>query len=171
MSSVQRAAACLRAIDGAVDAAFGWVFGAVGVLFVAVGIAVLIYTVRKVLVRRRILREGLVAEARCLEMFVVHHSLQRHGQSQRRLILGFRAPDGRDVQAEVVSDVPHVVGDIVPVRYLPRRPERAVPAGAASGIGSGSILIGGVMVLFTCIGLFVAATEVDLDAAGRATSR
>ncbi|MEU0397529.1 DUF3592 domain-containing protein [Streptomyces sp. NPDC006208] len=140
------------------DAAFGWVFGAAGVLFAAMGIAVLIYTVRNVLERRRILQEGLVAEARCLETFVVHHSSQGHGQSQRRLILGFRAPDGRDVRAEVVSEVPHVIGDIVPVRYLPQRPERAVPVGAASGIGSGPILIGGVMVLFTCIGLFVAAT-------------
>ncbi|MEU2495024.1 DUF3592 domain-containing protein [Streptomyces sp. NPDC007883] len=140
------------------DAAFGWVFGVVGVLFAAMGIAVLIYTARKVSERRRILREGLVAEASCLETFVVHHSSQGHGQSQRRLILGFQTPDGRDVRAEVVSDVPHVIGDIVPVRYLPQRPERALPAGAASGIGSGPILIGAVMVFFTCIGLFVAAT-------------
>lgn len=153
--------------DVAVDAAVGWGFGAAGVLFAAMGIAVLIYTARKVVERRRILRDGLVAEARCLETFVVHHSSQGHGQSQRRLILGFQTPDGRDVRAEVVSDVPHVIGDIVPVRYLPQRPERALPAGAASGIGSGPILIGGVMLLFTCMGLFIAATAFGAAASTR----
>ncbi|MFD8197253.1 DUF3592 domain-containing protein [Streptomyces wuyuanensis] len=140
------------------DEAFGWGFVAAGVLFAAMGIGVLISTARKVVERRRILRDGLVAEASCLETFVVHHASQGHGQSQRRLILGFQTPDGRDVRAEAVSDVPHVIGDIVPVRYLAQRPERALPAKAASGIGSGPILIGSVMVFITCMGLFMAAT-------------
>ncbi|MGW6979162.1 hypothetical protein ACWGE1_06895 [Streptomyces sp. NPDC054932] len=144
------------------DAAVGWAFGAAGMLLVAMGIEVLIYTVR-----RRILREGLVAEVRWLETFVVHHSSQGQGQSQRRLILGFQTPDGLDARAEIVSDVPHVTGDIGPVRYLPQRPERVLPAGAASGIGSGPILIGAVMVFMTCIGLFVAATAFSLAASTR----
>ncbi|MFF3691231.1 DUF3592 domain-containing protein [Streptomyces sp. NPDC002187] len=143
-----------------------WVIGTIGLLFAALGIVMLVLTVRRVLEYRRTLREGLVAEARCLETFVVHNrSSEGHGHSQRRLILGFRTPDGRDVRAEVTSEVPYVVGDIVPVRYLPQRPERAVPATASSGLGIGPYLVGGVVTVFICAGLFFAATGFGLAAA------
>ncbi|MFF3324251.1 DUF3592 domain-containing protein [Streptomyces sp. NPDC002889] len=145
--------------------AFGLVFGSVGLLFAAFGIVMIVFMVRKASEHRRTLREGLVAEARCLETFVVHHrSAEGGGHSQRRLILGFRTSEGRDVRAEIASDVSYVVGDIVPVRYLPERPERAVPAETSPGLGVGSYLAGGVLVLFTCVGLFFAATGFGLSA-------
>ncbi|MCX4825643.1 DUF3592 domain-containing protein [Streptomyces sp. NBC_01142] len=141
----------------AVGGAFGFVFGAFGLLFAAFGIGMLIWMVRRTSAYKRTLREGLVAEARCLETFVMHRSSNGHGHSQRRQILGFRTSDGRDVRAQVASDQLYVVGDIVPVRYLPHRPEQAVPAAAPPGLGVMSYLTGAVLVVFTCIGLFFAA--------------
>lgn len=142
----------------AVDGAFGLVFGALGLLFAALGIGMLTWMVRRASEYRRTLREGLVAEAQCLDTFVVHRrSPDGPGHSQRRLILEFRTSEGRDVRAEVASQQPYVAGDIVPVRYLPQRPERAVPAGASPGLGVASCLAVGVLVVFTSMGLCFAA--------------
>jgi hypothetical protein len=145
------------------DGTFGLFFGAFGLLFAAIGIGMLVLMVRKGSENRRILREGLLAEARCLETYVTHHrSAEGAGRSQRRLILGFRTSEGQDARAEIASDLPHVVGDIVPVRYLPQHPERVVPAGASPGLGFPTYLAGAVAVVFTCAGLFFAATGFGL---------
>ncbi|MFD9222990.1 DUF3592 domain-containing protein [Streptomyces sp. NPDC060064] len=136
---------------------FGFVFGVFGLLFAAFGIGMLIWLARRGSEYKRTLREGLVAEARCLETFMVHRSSDGHGHSERRQILGFRTSDGRDVRAQVASEQLYVVGDIVPVRYLPQRPERAVPAASPPVLGAMSYLTGGVLVVFTCVGLFFAA--------------
>ncbi|MEU3923290.1 DUF3592 domain-containing protein [Streptomyces sp. NPDC029004] len=146
-----------------VGGAFGLVFGAFGLLFAALGIGMLTWMARRASEYRRTLREGLVAEAQCLDTFVVHRrSPNGHGHSRRHLILGFRTSDGRDVRAEIASHEPYVAGDIVPVRYLPQRPERAVPAGASPGPGVASCLTVGVLVVFTSVGLFFAATGFGL---------
>ncbi|MDJ0466438.1 DUF3592 domain-containing protein [Streptomyces sp. H27-C3] len=138
--------------------AFGMFFGMIGLLFAAVGIGMFVWTVRKAAAYSRTLREGLMAEARCLETFMVHqNSSNGPGHSQRRLILGFYTFDGRDVRAQVTSHQPYVRGDIVPVRYLPHSPERAVPAGAPPpGMGAASCLMGGLQVIFVCMGLLFA---------------
>lgn len=145
------------------DGMFEPFFGALGLLIAAFGIGMLVLLVRKGSENRRILREGLVAEARCLETFMVHHrSSDGAGRSQRRLILGFRASDGREVRTEIAADVPYVVGDIVPVRYLPERPERVVPAGASPGLGFATCVAGGVALVFTFVGVFFAVTAFGL---------
>ncbi|WP_406263432.1 DUF3592 domain-containing protein [Streptomyces sp. NBC_00191] len=147
----------------AVDGASGLVFGALGLLFAALGIGMLVWMVRRAAEYKRTLREGLVAEAQCLDTFVVHRrSSNGHRHSQRRLILGFRTSDGRDVRAEIASQQPYAAGDIVPVRYLPQRPERPVPAAASPGLGVASCLAVGVLVVFTSIALFFAATGFGL---------
>ncbi|MFI6470999.1 DUF3592 domain-containing protein [Streptomyces sp. NPDC050516] len=142
----------------AVGGAFGVVFGCVGLLFAVVGIGALLWVVRRVSEHKRTLREGVMAQARCLETYVVRtHRSDGPVHHQRRLIVGFRAGDGRDVRVRVTSRQPYVTGDAVAVRYLPNRPERAVVDEAPTGIGVVSCLFGGAMVVFTCVGLFFAA--------------
>ncbi|OAR26745.1 hypothetical protein A8W25_00035 [Streptomyces sp. ERV7] len=142
----------------AVGGVFGVVFGSVGLLFAAFGITMLVLGARKSAEYRRVLREGQFAEARCLETYVVHrHSTDGPSSSQRRLIVAFRTGDGREARAEVVSRHPYVAGDVVPVRYPPERPERAMAAEPTPGVGAVTCLLGGVMVLFTCVGLLFAA--------------
>uniref|UniRef100_A0AAU2VF48 DUF3592 domain-containing protein n=1 Tax=Streptomyces sp. NBC_00003 TaxID=2903608 RepID=A0AAU2VF48_9ACTN len=142
----------------AVGGAFGVVFGCVGLLFAVVGIGALIGVVRKVSEHKRTLREGLTAQARCLEAYVVRtHRSDGLVHHQRRLIVGFRAVDGREVRVQVTSRQPYVTGDMVPVRYVPHRPERAVVDEAPTGVGVVSCLFAGVMVVFACLGLFFAA--------------
>ncbi|GGP91756.1 DUF3592 domain-containing protein [Streptomyces melanogenes] len=142
----------------AFSGAFGVVFGSIGLLFAAFGIGMLVLGARKSSEYKRLFREGQVAEARCLETYIVHrHSPDAPTSSQRRLIVAFRTVDGRDARAEVVSRHPYVAGDVVPVRYLPERPDRAVAAEATPGLGVFSCLFGGVMVILTCVGLGFAA--------------
>ncbi|UUY49374.1 DUF3592 domain-containing protein [Streptomyces yangpuensis] len=136
-----------------------------GLLVAAVGVVGLVSMVRAALVNRRTMREGALAEARCLEAYVVHNrSSDGYTTSQRRLILGFRTPEGREVRTEMVAHVPYAVGDIVPVRYLPECPERVVPAGASFGIDLASGLKGVVLVGVIYAGLSL--TVLALGASG-----
>ncbi|MFD9564437.1 DUF3592 domain-containing protein [Streptomyces sp. NPDC059994] len=149
----------------AVGGAFGVVFGSIGLLFAAFGIGMLVVGARKSSEYKRVFREGHMAEARCLETYVVHHhSSNGPSSSQRRLIVAFRSGDGRDVRAEVVARHPYVAGDVVPVRYLPERPDRAVAAEATPGVGVVTCLFSGVMVILTCMGLFFAAIGLGVAA-------
>ncbi|MFE5626742.1 DUF3592 domain-containing protein [Streptomyces virginiae] len=138
----------------ALGATYGLGSVVIGLLVAALGTAGLVSMVRLALVNRRTIREGVPAEARCLEAYVVHNrSSDGYTTSQRRLILGFEAPDGRDVRAELVAQAPYAVGDIVPVRYLPECPERVVPAGASFGIGLSACLKGMAMLGLVYAGL------------------
>ncbi|MCT9088775.1 DUF3592 domain-containing protein [Streptomyces sp. ASQP_92] len=142
----------------AAGGAFGVVFGCVGLLFAGVGTGALVWTVRTVSTYKRTLREGLRAEARCLETYVTrHHHSDGYTHSRRHLVVGFRTADGYDVRAKVSSRRPFVAGDNIPVRYLPQHPDRAVTDEAPTGVGVVSCLFGGVMVALTCLGLFFAA--------------
>ncbi|MFE5675615.1 DUF3592 domain-containing protein [Streptomyces erythrochromogenes] len=136
----------------------------IGLLVAALGIAGLVSMVRVALVNRRTIREGVVAEARCLEAYVVHNrSSDGYTTSQRRLILGFLTPEGRDVRTELVAHVPYAVGDTVPVRYLPECPERVVPAGATFGIGLSAGLKGVAMLGLVYAGLSLMVMALGAD--------
>lgn len=79
---------------------------------------------------RRWAAEGVTAEARCLETYV----RQRRGDrpSERRAIVEFRTPDGAAHRAELrARDL--VAGDVLTVRYRPRRPDRALRADESEG--------------------------------------
>ncbi|MFF4183434.1 DUF3592 domain-containing protein [Streptomyces sp. NPDC001691] len=142
----------------AVGGIFGVVFGSVGLLFVAVGLGALVWVARTVSEHKRTLREGLRAGARCLETHVVRtHTSGGATRVRRRLIVGFRTVGGREVRARVTSRHPYVAGDVVPVRYVAHRPERAVADEAPTGVGVVACLFGGAMVAVMCMGLFFAA--------------
>ncbi|MFE7182800.1 DUF3592 domain-containing protein [Streptomyces erythrochromogenes] len=142
----------------ALGATYGLGSVVIGLLVAALGVAGLVSMARLALVNRRAIREGVVAEARCLEAYVVHNrSSDGYTTSRRRLILGFLTPEGRDVRTELVAHVPYAVGDTVPVRYLPECPERVVPAGATFGIGLSAGLKGVAMLGLVYAGLSLTA--------------
>ncbi|MFD7610686.1 DUF3592 domain-containing protein [Streptomyces sp. NPDC059828] len=150
------------AASGAQSGGAGLILVVLGLLFTAVGVGVLVFMVRKGGENRRILREGLVAEAVCLETYMVHRTVDGYGSSERRLILGFQTSEGRDVRAEMASVVLCAVGDTVPVRYLPERPGQVIHAGSRPGLDPATRLRGMMMVVFICLGLYSVVTGIGL---------
>ncbi|MFI5757162.1 DUF3592 domain-containing protein [Streptomyces sp. NPDC051569] len=146
----------------AIGGAFGVLIGLIGLLFACVGAGLGITLLCRMRWRGRALTHGLAAQARVLDTYVTHSSRigpdQPGDTSTRHVILGFRTQDGRDIRIEDTSGLPRVIGDLVQVRYLPERPERAAVAGTSSvGAGVGLALGLAFCVVFTCGGLFFAA--------------
>ncbi len=139
----------------AVGAANGLGMAWSGLLVAAVGAVGVVFLVRSGMENRRIFRDGLVAEARCLETYMLNsRSTDGYLSSRRVLVLGFHTPDGRDVRTEM-ADIPYATGDIVPVRYLPERPEQVLHAGARPGWDFGSCLKGAVFLGMLYAGLAI----------------
>lgn len=133
------------------------VFGLVGLLFAGIGVALLIGGIRTAANRNRILASGVTVEARCLDTFTRRDS---EGSGSRHAILGFTTRDGREIRIQPAVSGPIVVGDFVPVRYDPQRPERAVLVGdGSSRVGNGCAMAVGLVVCtgFIVIGLLFAA--------------
>ncbi|MEU2157701.1 DUF3592 domain-containing protein [Streptomyces sp. NPDC019396] len=150
------------AASGALGGGYGMVLVVIGSSSPLGGVRALVSMVRKGGENRRILREGLLAEAVCLETYMVHRTVDGYGSSERRLILGFQTSDGRDVRAEMASVVLCAVGDRVPVRYLPERPEQVIHAGSRPGLDPNARLKGTMMVVFICLGLYSVVTGIGL---------
>ncbi|MFF0740317.1 DUF3592 domain-containing protein [Streptomyces sp. NPDC004111] len=136
-----------------------WLFvGVVGLFHVALGVVTFVVAVRRNKEHHRILQEGHTAQAQCQEVSYVHHtSSTGQSHSERRQVVAFWTGDGRPVRTKVATRIPCAPGEIVPVRYLPERPDRAVSARDAP---AGSVLngvLGAMMVLLTCFGLAVTA--------------
>ncbi|MFD7261691.1 DUF3592 domain-containing protein [Streptomyces sp. NPDC059874] len=139
----------------AVGAANGLSMALLGLMLAVVGAVGVVWLVRSGKENRRIFRDGLVAEARCLETYVMNsRSTDGYLSSRRVLVLGFHTPDGRDVRTEM-ADIPYAKGDTVPVRYLPERPERVLHAGARPGLDFGSCYKGAVFLGMVCGGLMI----------------
>ncbi|WP_406197213.1 DUF3592 domain-containing protein [Kitasatospora sp. NBC_01560] len=140
----------------------GILFGIVGSVFAALGPAMAVAAVHRARLRARTLANGLVAQAVCLETYVTEERVgtdlsDRRTRSVRHVILGFRTFDGRDVRFRDTSGAPRVVGDHVPVRYLPDRPHRAVTADrGTSGAVAGAVVATVFGLVFAVTGLFFA---------------
>ncbi|MEV7414875.1 DUF3592 domain-containing protein [Streptomyces sp. NPDC089919] len=141
-----------------ISGAFGAVFGLVGLLFAAGGATMAVVQVRRVRAIGHTRAHGLTAEARCLETYVTQYrDSEGHRRTRRHVILGFRTRDGQDVRVEDQSGVPRVVGDFVPVHYLPDRPQQAVAAGpVAPGVQLATWFGVAFCTVFACLGLFFA---------------
>ncbi|RKT17566.1 uncharacterized protein DUF3592 [Streptomyces sp. 1114.5] len=163
----------------------GYVFGFIGLLVICGGLALPIAAARKARMRERILAVGLAAEARCLETYVTQERVSGSDSSDRRtravrhVIIGFRTADGRDIRFEDSSGVPRVVGDHVPVRYLPDMPHRAVTAdrgrsGAKTGFAVAALVglfFAGVGAAFAVSGFEIASGSHDLPTRPLPTGR
>ncbi|GLW53797.1 DUF3592 domain-containing protein [Kitasatospora phosalacinea] len=140
-----------------------------GLLLVALGAAVAVQRLRDDARLRRLRADGLSAEAEVLEAYVSthRHVETRQVHTDRRAVLRFRTADQLPVRVEDDGDTPRAVGDRVKVRYLPGRPEGALPADtvdrprAAATFGA---LLGAAALL--AAGLPVAAFGVALATGG-----
>ncbi|MEU3494580.1 DUF3592 domain-containing protein [Kitasatospora cineracea] len=112
------------------DAAAGTAIGAAGLLLAALGTALAVQRLRHDARLRRLRAHGLTAEAEVLETYTSthRHTETRQVHTDRRAVLGFRTADHLPVRVEDDGDTPRAVGDRIEVRYLPGRPEDALPA-------------------------------------------
>jgi hypothetical protein len=135
----------------------GTLFGLVGLLFAAGGVAMIVGGARTAATRKRLLATGLAAEARCLDTYTRRGS---EGPGSRHAVLSFSTVDGREIRIQPVITGPVVPGDYLTVRYDPARPQRAViVAEAANSVGNGCAMAIGliVAVMFIVVGLGFAA--------------
>lgn len=147
--------------------AAGSLFGLVGCLFALIGAGLCVALVRGAVLRQQALTRGLSAEARCLDTYVTRDA---DGDSHRKVVLGFTAADGRAVRLTVSAPRTAVTGDLVQVRYLPNRPERAAVVGSGGPASLFGTAIGvATCLLFTCGGLFFAAVGFGLGMFGFGT--
>jgi len=148
--------------------AVGSLFGLVGFLFALVGAGLCVALVRGAVLRQQALTRGLSAEARCLDTYVTHDA---DGDRHRKAVLGFTAADGQAVRMTVGAPRTMVTGDLVQVRYLSNRPQRA----AVVGSGGPAALIGTAIGVVTCLlftigGLILGTVGLGLGVLGFGTS-
>ncbi|BAJ32204.1 MULTISPECIES: DUF3592 domain-containing protein [Kitasatospora] len=97
---------------------------------------------------RRWAAEGVTARARCLRTFV--RPARDNRRAQRRAIVEFHTPDGAAHRAQLAAR--HLVeGDVVAIRYRPRRPSRVLRADES--VGTTGLLI---VTVLLAAGLFTA---------------
>ncbi|MFE9427568.1 DUF3592 domain-containing protein [Kitasatospora sp. NPDC006697] len=140
------------------------VFGLVGLLFGGLGIAGLAGCVLRMAQRARTLSAGLTARATCLQTYLTQ---SREGEEYRtatirHAVFGFRTADGREVRLERTHEFAGAVGDEVPVRYLPQRPDRAVLLGGGGSGFTGLVIGMFFLAVITAGGLFFAAVGFGL---------
>lgn len=148
------------------DDAFNLLFGLVGLLFAAFGTAGAVLVAVRLLRHRRALAGGLPAEATVVDTYVTRQGA--HGaeatepwatRTVRHAVLEFATAEGHRVRFEEVSGALHLVDDVVRVRYPADHPEGAVClAPEAVAGGAGALLLMALCAVFTCCGLFFAAS-------------
>lgn len=136
--------------------------GLMGLLFAAIGTAAVVFLVRRHLTQSRALAHGIQVEARCLEAYM---STDSKGDSHRVVILGFTTREGREIRIKPTVPRLTVVGDFVPVRYLPERPEQAAVVGSGGPAEIFGLVFGLVVcAIFALFGLAFAAHGFGLGA-------
>ena len=148
--------------------AFGTVFGLVGLAFTAIAVIMIVRILRRAGTTGAALRSGLVAEGRVLDVYQALEGRHDHRLTVRHAIIGFRAANGQDYRIDDSSGQPRIVGDHVPVKYLPGSPDRGVPADARGAGTGGMPAVVPVIILsvFGLIGLFFALIGFGLAGIG-----
>ncbi|WP_412079519.1 DUF3592 domain-containing protein (plasmid) [Streptomyces xanthophaeus] len=129
----------------------------VGLLAVSVSVALAVRTCSRWLLVRKTFDEGLPAEGRVLDAYVLPGDQGRAGL--QHAIVGFRAADGREYRLDIDTDRRRPLGAQVRMRYLPSSPERAVLVEAGRGTARTVLTLlflvglGLVGVLVTALGL------------------
>ncbi|SEK50774.1 DUF3592 domain-containing protein [Streptacidiphilus jiangxiensis] len=121
----------------------GLVLGVLGAGLTLVAGAIGVRLVNRWFWRLRALDEGLTAEGRVLD--VDREPGDQGREAITRTVVWFYAPDGREFRVEDGTGRSRVLGERVPLRYLPDRPEWAFVAGEEPGAGDT------VVVLFFCV--------------------
>jgi len=105
--------------------------GSLGLLTVLASVTLALRTCSRWLLVRETFGEGLPAEGRVLDTYVLPGDQGRAGLEHA--IVGFRAADGREYRLDTDADRRRPLGARVQLRYLPARPERALLVEAGQG--------------------------------------
>lgn len=108
--------------------AAGPTLGAFGVCLALLSLVLAVRVVDRWIWRRRAMTEGVVAQGRVLDI-----ALEPGDQGRDpvpRTVVWFYAFDGQEFRIEDPTGRPRALGEPVLLRYLPKRPERAVVAEA-----------------------------------------
>ncbi|MBT2542889.1 DUF3592 domain-containing protein [Streptomyces sp. ISL-44] len=103
----------------------------VGLLAISVSVALAVRTCSRWLLACKTFNEGLPAEGRVLDAYVLPGDQGRAGL--QHVIVGFRAADGREYRLDIDTDRRRPLGARMRLRYLPSSPERAVLVEAGRG--------------------------------------
>lgn len=104
---------------------------AAGLVTLSVCVALAVRTCSRWLLVRKTFNEGLPAEGRVLDAYVLAGDQGRAGP--QHAIVGFRAAGGREYRLDLDTGRRRPLGARVRLRYLPSRPERAVLVDAGPG--------------------------------------
>ncbi|MFC1439929.1 DUF3592 domain-containing protein [Streptacidiphilus sp. N1-10] len=115
--------------------AFALLCGVAGLLVLVIGAR----AVRRRVRTRRTLSDGLPADGQVLHIYTVPGDQGRDGV--QHAVVAFRTVDGRRMLTNDESGLSRAVGDQVPVRYLPERPQDAVLADLPPNL-PGAVLLG-----------------------------
>ncbi|MGW0750753.1 DUF3592 domain-containing protein [Streptomyces sp. NPDC002587] len=105
--------------------------GSVGLLAASLSVALAVRTYGRWLFVRKTFDEGLPAEGRVLDAYVLPGDQGRAGL--QHAIVGFRAADGREYRLDIDTDRRRPLGAQIRLRYLPSSPERAILVEAGRG--------------------------------------
>ncbi|MFE3559236.1 DUF3592 domain-containing protein [Streptomyces sp. NPDC059193] len=105
--------------------------GSVGLLAISFSVAFTVRTCRRWLFVRKTFNEGLPAEGKVLDAYVLTGDQGRAGLEHA--IVGFRAADGREYRLDIDTDRRRPLGSEMRLHYLPSSPEQAVVAEAGRG--------------------------------------
>ncbi|MFD3682527.1 DUF3592 domain-containing protein [Streptomyces sp. NPDC058613] len=103
----------------------------VGLIAISVCVALAVRTCSRWLLVRKTFDEGLPAQGRVLDAYVLTGDQGRAGP--QHAIVGFRAADGREYRLDIDTGRRRPLGAQVRLRYLPSSPERAVLVEAGTG--------------------------------------
>ncbi|QMU77225.1 DUF3592 domain-containing protein [Streptacidiphilus sp. PB12-B1b] len=121
--------------------------GSAGLVAVSASVALAVRTWSRWLLIRETFDEGLPAEGRVLDTYVLPGDQGRAGL--QHAIVGFRAVDGREYRLDTDADRRRALDSRVHLRYLPSSPERALLVEA----GRGTVRTVLTLLFLACLGL------------------
>lgn len=119
----------------------------VGLLAISVSVALAVRTYSRWRLVRKTFNEGLPAEGRVLDAYVLPGDQGRPGL--QHAIVGFRAADGREYRLDMDTDRREPLGMQMRLHYLPSSPERALLVEA----GRGTVRTVLTLLVLVCLGL------------------
>ncbi|MFI7232002.1 DUF3592 domain-containing protein [Nonomuraea angiospora] len=114
-------------------------------LFVAVGILIVLVSIKGVVDRGQFVRRAQRVPGVVSDVRTTFTGQGEHLRARQRPVLTFTTVEGREITTEAETTSGLGVGNETEVLYDPRNPTRAVPAADAGG-GHGAIVVGFVVV-------------------------
>ena len=139
--------------------AAGPALGVFGVAVLVLCLALAVRVVERWVWRQRALSEGILAQGRVLDVALEPGDQGR--EPVHRTVVWFYALDGREFRVDDPTGRPRVLGEAVPLRYLPAHPEWAVVADDDTGTVA-MLLSVAFLAFFAVAGLYLLLMGVGL---------